>query len=795
MNHDEFELNQEGKGLDIRKIVMKALALWPWMLFCALITVSVAAAYLYFAQPVYKVNASVLIKDEDKKLGGGSEMEMLQNIGLMGGASNVDNELEIIKSYTLMFQVVKALDLNVGYYRRTRFKDVPVYGADVPFDVNTISTNEDTLKEGAMSYKVSFGKNGNYVLEDEDKHLYKGRSNDTLQLPAGKIVLTGKGTPNEIGDNEYVFKLSNKDQVTTTYMKNLTSEIPNKQVSVINLSLESGLPSKGQDVVNKLIEIYMKANVDDNNRIADSTVAFIDVRLLTIGEELTNIEKDIQVFKQRNELADISEQARVLIGNTGEYAKNLAQQEVQLSVIESLEAHLKASADNPRIVPASLMLENASLTALTTQYNGLLMERQRLMLSSTDDNPRVKNLDAQLLNLRGDLVNNLASIRNSMQVVVNELRRKSGNMESQIRAVPAQEREFLDYSRQQAIKQELYLFLLQKREEAAISKSSTIANARVIDSAKADTWPFKPKKMLILAAGALLGILIPFGFVYGKEMLNTRISNKEDIEKGTQVPIIAEIGHNEGGNGGIVVTRASRSPVSEQFRMLRTNLQYLFTKADDKVVMLTSSMPGEGKSFVSSNLAAILALSGKKVALLELDLRKPRISAAMDIKGNPGFSAYAIGQASLEDILVPVKAYPGLWVMPSGPIPPNPAELLLLDRTKEMFADLREAFDYIIVDTTPNLVTDAQLLSRYADATLYLVRVGVTFKDQLKLPDALSKEKRMPKVNLVVNDVNYKKYGGYYGYGGYGYGYGYYSEELAPQKKWQFWKRKGEPVG
>lgn len=795
MHQEEFELHQEEKGVDIRKIAMKALSLWPWMLLCALLTVSAAAAYLYFSQPIYKVNASVLIKDQEKKLSGSSEMAMLQNIGLVGGASSVDNELQIIKSYTLMNEVVRELQLNVSYYKHEGFKDIPVYGSNVPFSISAVKLNEDTLKAGAVSYKAVFTGNNNYVLEDENHHKFKGRSNDTLLLPAGKIVLTSNLVQDAKDNTEYIFRITNSDQVTTGYMKNLTAEIPNKQVSIINLSLESGLPLKGQDVLNKLIQLYMKANVDDNNRIADSTVAFIDVRLLTIGEELAGIEKDIQVFKQRNELADISEQARVLIGNTGEYAKNLAQQEVQLSVIESLEAHLKASADNPRIVPASLMLENASLTALTSQYNSLLMERQRLMLSSTDDNPRVKNLDAQLINLRGDLVNNLASIRSSMQVVVNELRRKSGNMESQIRAVPAQEREFLDYSRQQAIKQELYLFLLQKREEAAISKSSTIANARVIDSAKADSWPFKPKKMLILAAGALLGILIPFGFVYGKEILNTRIANKEDIEKGTQVPIIAEIGHNEGGNGGIVVTRASRSPVSEQFRMLRTNLQYLFTKADDKVVMLTSSMPGEGKSFVSSNLAAILALSGKKVALLELDLRKPRISAAMDIKGNPGFSAYAIGQVSLEDILVPVKAYPGLWVMPSGPIPPNPAELLLLDRTKEMFADLREAFDYIIVDTTPNLVTDAQLLSRYADATLYLVRVGITFKDQLKLPDSLSKEKRMPKVNLVINDVNYKKYGGYYGYGGYGYGYGYYSEELAPQKKWQFWKRKGEPVG
>jgi tyrosine-protein kinase Etk/Wzc len=787
MQQEEFEFQDEQQGIDIRKIITKALALWPWMLLCAIITIGASVAYLYFSAPSYKVNASILIKDQDNKMGGGPDMSMLQSIGLLSGASNVDNELQIFQSYTLMNRVVQDMELNVAYFTHKGFKDIQLYGGQVPFSITFPQFNEDTLLADPMKYDLNLQGVNSFVIKDEDNHTWRGHWGDTLTLPAGKAVFLGGPKTASTENPVYSFTVANTDQVTANYMKSLVAEIPNKQVSTINLTLESSIPRKGEDILNKLIEVYMQANVDDNNRIADSTSAFIDVRLLTIGEELSTIEKNIQNFMQRNELANISEQSKALIDNTSEYAKNLATQEVQLSVIEALQNHLNANINNLRIVPASMMIQDASLNNIIDKYNSLLLQRERMLLSSTEDNPMVKSLDGQLMNLRGDLVTNLSSLKSSMQVAVDELRLKSGRLESQIRQVPAKEREFLDYSRQQAIKQELYLFLLQKREEAAISKSSTIANARIIDAAKSESRPFKPKKMLILAAAALFGMMLPFGMVYLKELLNTRISTRADIEKGTNATILGEIGHNEIG-GAIVVTKTSRSPIAEQFRMLRTNLQYLLTGAEDKVIMLTSSMPGEGKSFVSTNLAVVMALSGKKVALLELDLRKPRISQSLGVNAGQGFSNYAIGQADIADILHASTDYPGLFIMPSGPIPPNPAELLLLDRTKEMFAILRQQFDYIIVDTTPNLVTDAQLLSQHADATLYLVRVGVTHKDQLKLPEAIYRDKKMPRLSIVVNDVNYKKYAGYYGASGYGYGYGYYGEEADQPRKW--WKSR-----
>ncbi len=611
MQQEEFELQDDQQGIDIRKIVTKALALWPWMLLCAIITISVSVAYLYFSAPSYKINAAILIKDQDSKMGGGPDMSMLQSIGLLSGASNVDNELQIFQSYTLMNRVVRNMELNVAYFTRKGLKDIQLYGIQVPFYITFSQVNEDTLLSNPMKYDISLQGLNSFIIKDENDNTWKGHWGDTLALPAGKAAFIGGPKSASAETLVYSFTVANTDQVTANYMKSLVAEIPNKQVSTINLTLESSIPRKGEDILNKLIEVYMQANVDDNNRIADSTSAFIDVRLLTIGEELANIEKNIQNFMQRNELANISEQSKALIDNTSEYAKNLATQEVQLSVIEALQNHLNANINNLRIVPASMMIQDASLNNIIDKYNSLLLQRERMLLSSTEDNPMVKSLDGQLMNMRGDLVTNLSSLKSSMQVAVNELRLKSGRLESQIRQVPAKERSSLITAGSSRSNRNCICSSYKKREEAAISKSSTIANARIIDAAKSESRPFKPKKMLILAAAALLGMMLPFGTVYLKELLNTRISTRADIESGTNATILGEIGHNDVG-GAIVVTKTSRSPIAEQFRMLRTNLQYLLTGKDDKVIMLTSSMPGEGKSFVSTNLAVVMALSGKK---------------------------------------------------------------------------------------------------------------------------------------------------------------------------------------
>ena len=785
IHQPEWETEESGQGFDVHKMVSKMRYLWPWMLICVLVTASIAFVYLYFTPNQYKVNAKILIKDDDKKGGSGmGDMSMLKSMGLLSGASNVDNELEIIKSYTLMRQVVDDLQLNVQYFKKENLKSTELYGATVPFHVQFVSFKKNSFKEGSEQYKIiPTDKKASIVAENGKT--FTAKWGDTLQLPTGTAsVNLNPYVPYEKGAS-YSLVVSEPDAVTNGFVKNLQATIPNKQVSTIMLSMEQSIPAKGEQIINKLIQVYMTANVDDNNRIADSSMAFIDGRLLVVGDQLTNIEKEIQSFKQRNEISDLGEQAKAMISSTSEYAREVSQQEVQLSVIESLEKYVLDNSSNPRIVPASLVVQDPTLSAVVSQYNNLLMQRSRLLLGSTESNPVVINIDGQLKDLRQDLITGINSVKRGAQVALRSLRSNSNQLEAQMRQVPEKERVALDYSRQQNIRQELYLFLLQKREETAISRSSTIANSRILDAAKADNLPVQPKKKMVMALAVLAGLLLPFGVSYLRGILNTRLASKTDIETATNIPIVGEIGHSNS-NEPVVVTHHSRAVVAEQFRALRTNLQYILPDKDDKVILITSSISGEGKSYVSTNLAAVLALTGKRVVLLELDLRKPKIASALNLKYAKGYSQYAIGKADLDDVIVPSGVNDNLFVIPAGPLPPNPTELLLNERTKDLFSHLKELFDYVIVDTTPNLVTDAQILSTYAQATLFIVRLNVTRKEQMRIPNAMYNDKKMPRLNLVVNDISQSKYGGgYYGYG-YGYGYGAYAED-AQEKKW--WKK------
>jgi tyrosine-protein kinase Etk/Wzc len=789
-----WEEGVDEQGINIRKIINKAIALWPWMLLCTFIMGILTIAYLYFAIPAYKINAKILIKDDDKKGSsgmGGDNKSMLQSMGILTGASSVDNELEIITSYTLMNEVVHDLQLNVTVFASKRLKEVEVYDKTNPFVIQFTTFNDSVLLAKAIKYEIRANSNGRFTLEDKESgKKQEANFGDTLHLLSGTAII--KKNSFFIGSLEeaYLITINNADLVAGSYMKSLEASIPNKQVSTIALTLTQTNPLKGERIVNTLIRDYMQANVDDNNRIADSTMHFIDSRLVVVSEQLSDIEKQIQIFKQDNDVADITEQSKALIDNTTNYAQKVAEQEVILNVIESLEKYLNDNADNPRIVPASLLVQDPTLTAVLTQYNALLMQRSRLLLATTETNPMVQNLDGQIRDLRSDIIHAMASVKRSTQVALNTVKGGAGQLEAQIKQVPAKERVYIDFSRQQQIRQELFLFLLQKREETAISRSSTLANSRIIDAAKAEHRPFTPKRNTILGVALLFGVLLPFGFVYLRELLNTKIKTKEDIEKQTKISILGEIGHNHE-EEQIVVTQKSRSLIAEQFRALRANLQFLLPEKDDKVIMLTSSMSGEGKSFIAMNLAMVFALADKKVVLLEMDLRKPKIMTSLDLKFSKGFSHYAIGAATLEEIIMPTNIHPNLFVIPAGPIPPNPSELILHPRTQQMFETLKEQFDYIIVDTTPNLVSDAQLLSAHANATLYVARLEYTHKEQLHIPDRLQKQGKLPKLNLVINDIKPKKYsGGYYGYGyggygygGYGYGYGDYVQGVSSKKR------------
>jgi tyrosine-protein kinase Etk/Wzc len=434
---------------------------------------------------------------------------------------------------------------------------------------------------------------------------------------------------------------------------------------------------------------------------------------------------------------------------------------------------LQNNINDRKTVPSSLVMDDANFLSLIKAYNELQLARDKRLMSQTPENPAIQIMDEQLRNLRQSLLSSIASIRRGVQTSIDQMGKYTSGFETQISAIPAKERQFLDFSRQQAIKQELYIFLLTKREETAVSKASNIAITQVVDAAKSESKAFKPTRLLILLGGFIIGILLPFGVSYSRQLLNDKVTSKADIERVTHAPILAEIAHSNT-IGVFAVSRNSRTQIAERFRTMRTHLNYLLPLEKDKTILFTSCMGGEGKSFLSINLAQTLALANKKVLLMEMDLRKPKIREYLGLK-KPGFSNFIVGKDNnWKQYIQKAGENNSFDVFSSGPVPPNPTELLLLPKMGELMLQLQKEYEYIIIDTAPvGLVTDAEILATYANLTLYVVRHNYTLKPRLQILDNIYRKKLLPKLNVLINDITYSTRT----YGGYNNGYGYYGED------------------
>ena len=758
----EYKTAQEDiEGLDLKQILSRILANWYWIALSVLICLACANLYVRYKTPNYKISARVLVNDEKKGAGLSGGGDLLGDLGgLLGTKSTVDNEAEILKTRYLMEQVVKDMNLNITYYRKGTLKKVELY--ESPYQVKVVAA-ADTIK--ATDVEVSFLKNDQVAVSADgiDTLVALNRS---FTIPFVGVVQIIKGTAVPVLEEKYSFNIMSVDTKVIALMDAITVEVKNKQVTIIDLSLTHAIPKKGEDILNKLIEKYVQANLTDKNEVADSTVKFIQNRLAYIGGELGGLEGNIQNFKQENNLADMTEQSKLLVQTTGQYVNDLGKIETQISILKSLQDYLKDEGKNKRVLPSSLVPADLVFNGAVEKYNSLTLERARRLIGVTEANPGIQLMDKEIANARADIESNISTTLDGFLITRNRINGQMKKAEGQVRNVPKVERNYLNLARQQQIKQELYIFLMQKSEETAISKTSNIANSKTIDPPKSEVKPFSPKRMVVYLFGMVAGLVIPLALMYVKDLLNDKIQTKEDIIRITQVPIIGEISHDEG-NDNMVVANSSRSAISEQFRALRTNLSFFFKNSDEKVILLTSSMSGEGKSFVAINLGQILALTNKKVLLMELDLRKPGLSAKLEISNPIGFTNYVTNpELTSNDIVKPLKLQENLFVVSSGPIPPNPAELLLSERTKTLMQELKQQFDYIIIDAPPvGIVTDAQLLASYSDVCLYLVRQNYTLKQQLNIVDDLSGSQKMKGLSIVVNDIKATK--------GYGYGYSY----------------------
>ena len=793
MNNNFMSEDDQKDDFDLRMVLEKYLIHWQWFILGAFLCLSVAYVYLRYATPQYQASTTILVKDE-KKGGMLSELSAFSDLGLGSGLkSNVDNEIEILKSRTLVESTVKALKLNIALITHGNVKSSEVY-KDTPIIVDFISQKPDfysskillefielTPNSFTLESKINYGE---VKVLTQNKKEY--RYGEIIATAIGELIVTKPLVLKKPVINNYEsidISVSPLDAVVRGYSGRIKVNPISKTSSVVEISITDPIVKRAEVFLNKLIQIYNDDAAADKNFISENTSKFIADRLLLITQELDGVEQDVESFKKSNSLTDIESEAKLFIEGSSEYNKLSVQNEIQLNVVSSMLDFLKKST-NADLLPANIISKEGDAGDLINSYNQLILERNRILKSATLANPTVVTLDQQIASLKSNVAESLSRMQTSLNIQKRNLKGQEGLLDSKIGKIPVQERQFRVIARQQKVKEELYLYLLEKREETAISLAATAPNARVIDAAKASVIPVSPKKNIIYLAALLLGLLIPFGIIYIKDLLDTKVKNRLDITDKFNIPFLGDIPKSLTPNE--IIDTTSRTSTAEALRIVRANLDFMLNQVPEgraKSIFLTSTISGEGKTFLSVNLASIFAHSGKKVLLIGMDIRKPKLNEYIGITKTKGLTDYLSSKNEpISDFITKYKGYENLDVLLAGSIPPNPTELLMNTKVDELFAQFKKDYDFILVDTAPvSLVSDTLIVAKYADTFVYVVRANHMDKRMLSIPDILHKENKLPNMAFILNDTEITKG---YGYGGYGYGsYGYGIREKKPWYK------------
>jgi len=790
INSNKQRRPQPEEQLDLLPMIrQRYLPYWPLFLLAIVLAVTAGFVYLRYATPVYWVSATLLVKDEKT---GMDEADILSSLDLSGSKKVIENEIEILKSRTLAKEVIRKLDLYAEVTVKGKIRDDVAYkGSPLRFhflEPDSIRGDEYTIL--SMKYDVA---NKRVFLNGNSYPLY-----DTVYTTWGKMVITPKpGAQVDVRNKQYTLRIAGEKVLTGMIQNSLQVDPTTKAGTIIGLGYNDSDPDRGEDILNELIRAYNNASIEDKNRTSANTMNFVDSRLRVVTQELNQVESQVANFKQREGIVDLTEQSKIFLESVSGNDKKIAEADMQLSVLDSIEGYLTSAKEDEALVPATLGLTDPVLLDLISKLSDVELQLQRLKKTTGENSPLLESLTRQRAQLKPSVLQNVRNLRSNL--VASKLKVEADNQRysGMLTGVPQKEKAFLEVSRQQEIKNNIYTFLLQKREETAVASAAAVSDSRIVDAAEASPWPISPKKPIILGISVIAAIAGVGGLITLRDLMKKEIAHRSEIEKATDAPILAEIVQNDG-KEAVVVAEGNRSFVAEQFRTLRTALSYVGVNANGtlngngvnghrKTLLVTSSISGEGKSFVSVNLAVSLSLVKKKVALLEFDLRKPRISAMLNVSREPGISNYLVGQADALSIMQPVPGNEYLYILPAGVIPPNPTELILNGQLEALISHLKAKFDYVIIDTAPvGLVTDARLLAQYADATLYVIRHQVTPKLYLKMINEIYQNKEVGNLNIVFNGIQPRGAGGYDA-NGYGYGYGYIEQKKGARRR-QFFK-------
>ena len=786
MIEDNSNLNILNKKLkwklSSRENIIRYLRYSPLFLLSLCITLGLSLLYLRYATPVFEVSSSIFIKSDSKfQPSGNDELSTLMFLSQTGG---IDNEIEILKSNALMQRVVKILNLEYLYYAVGTVKSSNIYGS-IPIELKMIKV-ADSSKKINLSIKI-VDKN-NFKLDGDKIKTYQFGQVITAKFCSFKLIVNDS-ILRKSNYMDFLITWQNPKLAASSLLSNLQIKPITLKSDVLKLAYVTDNPKMGEDILNVLMNEYNSADLEEKNIQASKTLDFINERIAFIGNELNNVENTLFNYRKKNNVLNIESQGNVFLESIKETEQNLQKQDVKLEIVKMLTDYLNKSAHKYDVISTDLGLESVALGQLTTQFNALQIERANQVNSSTVDNIFVKRLESNIEKLRKSIVEELNNLKGTILIAKADIVKQNKNYQSQIKQIPAVEKGLLDISRQQGIKQELYVFLGQKREQTAITRASNISNSKIVDEAQTSFLPKSPNRNNLLSVAILLGFLFPILIIYLLDLLNDKITMLSDITNFSDIPVLGEIGSADAKHSIIAVTKNDRGIIAEQFRILRTNLNMIIKKDEKPVILITSSFSGEGKSFVSINLGAVISLSDKKTVILEFDIRKPKIASRLGVVQKTGLTSFLTGHSEIQEIIFKVENFENLYVIPCGIIPPNPSELLLSDQMENLFKYLKNNFDAVIIDSAPVcMVSDALTIGKFANCSLYIVRQRFTIIRQIAVIDEFYQTKKLPRMTLLVNDVN-AKISGYYGYGNYGYGetYGIDFEEENKNRK-SIWK-------
>src|SRR6187399_714537 len=752
--------NKDLGTLSIKDLFFKYVRFLPVFLVSVALCLLGAYLYLRYTTPIYRVTGTLIFKQENQNSGG-----KFNDIFNAKNVSDVQSEIEILKSQALMERVVESVQLQTSYFAVGKIKTLNIY-TDCPFRLNIIK-----LTDSFSSFKmnITFPTENEFKVNKEAERFKFG---DVFANSYGLFSLTRIYNGAKGKEFNVEWRSTYEQASLFAPMVRVAPKIPGSNIYYIQIDYTNS--ALAADIVNNLMVRYKDASIDDKNATIKQRLEYIIGQLVRIDHALDSIEAKRIVYINENNLSEYEAQSASFFEIQTRSDEQIQNQKQQLVIIDIMTAYLKDSMNNFEKTPSTLSISDVALSSMVGAYNQMQLERKKMLEQKIPgENPQVQAKNAELEKLRTSIMESLKNVKVAYNSAIDDFYKRGTAAVYKQKELPAKIQRLLEMERERDSKLALYKFLQEQREETAMQQAATVSNSKVLSVAYPTSTPIKPNKRAIQLLAIILGLGLPAMYILFLEIINDKINTRYDIEKLTTASLLGEVGHSYS-SSSMIVSKTNRSMVSEQFRIIRSNLQYILNKVEKPVIMITSSFSAEGKSFISTNLGAVMALAGKKTVMLEFDIRKPKLFSGMKLNSKQGITNFLVGKAEMADLPIKIPGYDNLYGISCGPVPPNPAELLLDSRVEEMFKWLKENFDVILIDTAPvGMVSDAMTLGKFADTTLYIVRQGYTYKKQISLIDEFYHDNRLPKISIIINDVKLKPGYGYYGYGRYGYGYGY----------------------